>query len=460
MSTPTHLPLSAEIRTHALTQKEEVFRQLSELVAFDSVHGESGHEEDCRSAAAWVSQALTEAGLTVDEIVTADGSIALVGQRHISAEAPTVLLYSHYDVVLAGERTKWLSDPFTLTEREGRWYGRGSADCKGNLVMHLAALRTLEQFEETPRVNLKVLIEGSEEQGGEGLDKLIAERPELFAADAILIADTGNAAVGKPTLTTSLRGGAQVTVTLNTLRTPVHSGMFGGAAPDAVAALVRLLNTLRDERGRTVIDGVDTSTRWEGEPYDAETFRADAGVLGGVELMGDESDSPADFVWARPSVTITGFTSTPVAEAVNAVPATASARLNLRVGPGTSAADTAAKLAEHLRHNTPWGALVEVEVADVNEPFSADTSSPALSLLGKALASAYGAEQTGTVGSGGSIPLCTALQQAHPEAEIALFGVEEPQSTIHSPNESVDPSEILHIAAAEALFLLNYGDQN
>lgn len=460
MSTPTHLPLSTEIREHAFSQKEEVFRQLTELVAFDSVHGEPGHESDCRSAAAWVSQALAGAGLTVDEIVTADGSIALLGQRQVSESAPTVLLYAHYDVVLAGERGKWLSDPFTLTEREGRWYGRGAADCKGNLVMHLAALRTLEEFEEQPRVNLKVLIEGSEEQGGEGLDKLIAERPELFAADAILIADTGNAAVGKPTLTTSLRGGAQVTVTLDTLRTPVHSGMFGGAAPDATAALVRLLDTLRDEQGRTVIDGVDTGIRWEGEPYAAETFRGDAGVLEGVSLMGDESDSPADFVWARPAVTITGFTSTPVAEAINAVPATAAAQLNLRVGPGTSAADTAGKLAEHLRRHTPWGAHVSVTVADVNEPFSADTSSPALSLLGTALASAYGAERTGTVGSGGSIPLCIALQEAHPTAEIALFGVEEPQSTIHSPNESVDPDEILHIAAAEALFLLNYGAQN
>lgn len=457
MNTPTQLPLSAEIREHVRNRQDEIFRQLAELVAFDSVHGVPGHEEDCHAAAAWVSEALQSAGLLVDEIVTADGSIALLGQRQVSADAPTVLLYSHYDVVLAGDPAKWNSAPFTLTEREGRWYGRGAADCKGNLVMHLAALQALENFEETPRANLKVLIEGSEEQGGEGLDSLIAEHPELFAAEVILIADTGNAAVGKPTLTTTLRGGAQVTVTLDTLHTPVHSGMFGGAAPDATAALIRVLDTLRDDRGRTVIDGVDTSARWTGEPYDAETFRTDAGVLAGVALMGDESDSPADFVWARPAVTVTGFTSTPVAVAINAVPATASAQLNLRVGPGTSAADTAAKLAAHLRNHTPWGAQVEVTVTDVNEPFSADTSSPALSLLGRALSSAYGAEDTGTVGSGGSIPLCTALQAAHPDAEIALFGVEEPQSTIHSPNESVDPSEIIHIAAAEALFLLNYG---
>lgn len=461
MTEPQNPARAADIRDHIAAQRDQIFRELSEILAFDSVHAEPGHEADNAGAARWVHRALRELGLSVRAIDTVDGSTTLLGASPEISGAPTVLLYSHYDVVPAGDPEKWLSDPFTLTEREGRWYGRGAADCKGNLVMHLAALRAVAAHSGTegPGVNIRVLVEGSEERGGEGLDQLIQQRPELFGADAILIADTGNAAVGVPTLTTTLRGGAQLTVTVDTLRTPVHSGMFGGAAPDATAALIRLLDTLRDDQGRTVIDGVDTSARWEGEPYDAETFRADAGVLDGVSLMGDETDSPADFVWARPAVTVTGFTSTPVATAVNAVPATASAKLNLRVAPGMSAADAAAKLAAHLETHVPWGARVNVAVDDVNEAFRSDTSGPALSLLNAALARAYDAERTGTVGSGGSIPLCTALQSAHPDAEIALFGVEEPKSTIHSPNESVDPSEIIHIAAAEALFLLSYGKQ-
>lgn len=446
------------IREHTANQREQLFDELSQLVAFDSVHAEPGHEDANAGAADWVTRALENLGLDVRQIPTTDGSTAVLGQRKGSEGAPTVLLYSHYDIVPAGDRSTWISDPFTLTERDGRWYGRGAADCKGNLVMHLAALRALADAEVQPDLNLKVLVEGSEERGGEGLDQLIREQPELFAADAILIADTGNAAVGTPTLTTTLRGGAQVTVTVDTLGAPVHSGMFGGAAPDAVAALVRLLDSLKDEHGRTTIDGVDTSARWEGEPYDAETFRADAGVLPGVDLAGDSTDSPADFVWARPAVTITGFTSTPVAEAVNAVPATAQAVLNLRVAPGMSAAITADYLADHLRNHAPWGAQVDIQLADINEAFRADTSSPALALLGQSLAAAYGTGEFTTVGSGGSIPLCTALQNAFPQAEIALFGVEEPQSTIHSPNESVAPSEIIHVAAAEALFLLNYTD--
>ncbi len=445
-----------DVRAHIHSQRERIFSDLSALVSFNSVHGQPGLEEQSTGAADWTRRALEEAGLAVEAIPTVDGSTALIGRRDAAEGMPTVLLYSHYDVVPAGDPKEWISDPFTLTERDGRWYGRGAADCKGNLVMHLAALRAVEAAGGTG-LGLKVVIEGSEERGGEGLETLLAERPELFTADAILIADSGNAAVGVPTLTTTLRGGAQLTVTVDTLRAPVHSGMFGGAAPDAVAALVRMLDSLRDDRGRTVIDGVETQQRWDGEPYAAETFRADAGVLDGVELMGDDADSPADFVWARPAVTVTGFTSTPVAEAVNAVPATASAQLNLRVPAGMDAADVAEKLAAHLRERTPWGAQVDVRIADVNQPFRTDPSGPALGRLRACLAAAYGATESATIGSGGSIPLTLALQNAFPDAEVALFGVEEPQSTIHSPNESVDPTEIANIAAAEALFLLEHG---
>ena len=441
---------------HVAGQRDRIFTDLSELVAFNSVHAEPGCEADNAAAAAWVEAALTELGLTVTAHTTVDGSIAVIGRQEPAEGMPTVLLYSHYDVVPAGDPVRWTSDPFTLTEREGRWYGRGAADCKGNLVMHLAALRALEATGGTG-LGLIVLVEGSEERGGAGLEALLADTPDLFRADAILIADSGNVAVGVPTLTTMLRGGAQLTVTVDTLRAPQHSGLFGGAAPDAVAALVRLLDSLRDEHGRTVIDGVDCTGTWEGEPYARETFRRDAGILDGVEIMGADVDEPADMVWARPAVTVTGFTSTPVAEAVNAVPATAAAQLNLRVPPGMDAADVATRLEEHLKAHVPWGARVTIETGDVNNPFATDTSGPALATLRACLAAAYGTEQTTTVGSGGSIPLTLALREQFPDAEIALFGVEEPQTTIHSPDESVSPEEVVRIATAEAAFLQVWG---
>ncbi|MGC2864600.1 dipeptidase [Corynebacterium glutamicum] len=439
-------------------QREQIFTQLKEIVSFNSVHSDPNLLEDYAGAKDWVRETLTTAGLTVSEFPAEDGTTNFIGTRKGSEGAPKVLLYSHFDVVPSGPLDLWDTNPFELTERDAghgtRWYGRGAADCKGNLVMHLAALRAVEASGDTT-LNLTYVVEGSEEMGGGALSALIKDKPELFDADVILIADSGNASVGTPTLTTTLRGGGQVTVTVNTLEGAVHSGQYGGAAPDAVAALVRVLDTLRDEHGRTVIDGVNTTANWEGEPYDPETFRSDAGILDGVDIMGD-GDNPASMLWSRPAISITGFTSTPVAEALNAVPATASAKLNLRVPAGLEANDVAEKLKQHLINHTPWGAKITVEIDDINQPFSTDITGPAMSTLASCLSAAYEGKDLVTEGSGGSIPLCTELIEVNPEAELALYGVEEPLTVIHSANESVDPNEIRDIATAEALFLLNY----
>ena len=232
-------------------------------------------------------------------IETADGSLAVVGHSPAPDGAPTVLLYSHYDVQPAGDLAAWGSSPWALTERDGRWYGRGAADCKGNLVMLLTALRAL------PRpwpVGIRVVCEGSEEMSTGGLAALVRPEPELFAADVMLVADAGNIELGTPTVTTSLRGTGSVVVTVETLAGPVHSGMFGGAAPDALAALVSMLATLRDEDGETTIGGLDAGGTWTGADYPVERFRADAGVLDGVSVLG--SGSVADALWARPAVNV------------------------------------------------------------------------------------------------------------------------------------------------------------
>lgn len=442
-----------KVRPLVAAQRDQIFQDLSEITSFNSVQGVPELSEDHAQAAAWVKKAFESVGLDVTSYN--EESPIFIATKPAVNNAPTVLLYCHYDVVPAGDLTKWESNPFTLTERNGRWYARGAADCKGNMVMHLAALRAINELGGTD-LGIKVLVEGSEEQGGPHLSKLIQQQPELFQSDVILIADSGNTAVGQPTLTTSLRGGAQITVQVDTLRAPVHSGSFGGAAPDATAALIRLIDSFRDEYGRTVIDGVDCTTKWPGEQYDSETFRQDAGVLDGVTIMGTPEDNPADMVWSRPAITVTGFTSTPVAQAYNAVPATASAVLNLRVPPGMDASEVAAAVTKHLRAHVPWGARLNIQVEDVNAPFSADISGPAVALFSQCLGGAYGDKDLAVVGSGGSIPLCAELLDAVPNAELTLFGVEEPLTTVHSPNESVDPSEIEHVAVAEAAFLLSY----
>ncbi|KQU52187.1 beta-Ala-His dipeptidase [Rhodococcus sp. Leaf278] len=439
----------ADVRSHIEAAMPRAKEELAELVRFTSVHDPRQFPvEECIGAARWVQQAFLDAGIPdVQSIETVDGSLAVVGSRPAPAGAPTVLLYSHYDVQPPGDRNIWDSEPFELTERDGRWYGRGSADCKGNVIMHLLALRALG---ESLGVGVRIVCEGSEEMGTGGLEALVEQRPELFTADVVVIGDTGNARVGLPTVTTTLRGIANVVVNVETLAGEVHSGMYGGPAPDALAALVRMLSTLRNERGDTVVDGLDATQTWDGVEYDTEQFRSDAGVLDGVGLAG--SGTVADAVWARPALTILGIDCPPVVGSAAAISPRASARLNLRVPPGMDPSAAQDALVAHLEAHTPWNARVTVEREAVGSPFRAKTDGPGYAALSGALEEAFG-HPMGTAGQGGSIPLCNALAQVLPDAEIVLMGVEEPRCRIHAPNESVDPTEIEKMAVAEALFL-------
>ncbi|MDO5030567.1 MAG: dipeptidase [Corynebacterium sp.] len=448
--------LTDSLRDHISAQRDTIRTQLTKLVSYPSVHGTAETKQACIDAAQAVTDMYAELGIELEHHHTVDGSIALSGFVPGSSEsAKTVLLYSHYDVQPAGDESAWTADPWTLDERDGRWYGRGTADCKGNVVMHLAALRALRDDAISDQVempNIKIIVEGSEERGSAGLNNLIATQPALFDADVILIADVGNAEVGQPTLVTTLRGTADVEVRVDALEGPVHSGMFGGAAPDALAALIRMLDSLRDENGFTSIDGLDCSQRWEGLEYDPETFRADAGVLDSVDLISDDNTSVSDLTWARPSVIVTGIDCPPATNAVNAIPATAKAHINFRIPGGVDPAEAQEALENHLRAHAPWGVKVTVERDELANPFRANVEGEVVQLVSDSLSAAYGKE-TATLGEGASIPLCATLLEAVPDADIALYGVEEPQARIHSADESVDPNEIRDIAIGEAIFL-------
>jgi acetylornithine deacetylase/succinyl-diaminopimelate desuccinylase-like protein len=316
--------------------------------------------------------------------------------------------------------------------------------------MHLTALRALG--DDVP-VNLKVIVEGSEEQGTGGLEDFVTRNPELLRADAILVRDTGNAAVGVPASTVSLRGLVNVVVTVTSLGGELHSGMFGGAAPDALAALIQILSTLRDRAGNTTIAGLPHDRIWPGAPYPADQFRSDAALVTGAELLGDGTVS--DMIWARPAVTVLGIDCPPVVGSAAAIQPHARARLNLRVPPGTDAVKAQDALIAQLHAAAPWGFRVEVTPEALGQPFEARTGGPAYRALSSAMRDAYGREMT-ALGQGGSIPLCNVFAETYPSAEIILIGVEEPLALIHAPNESVDPREIANLALAEALFLQSY----
>jgi acetylornithine deacetylase/succinyl-diaminopimelate desuccinylase-like protein len=442
-----------ELRERIAALMPQARDELSELVAIRSVaDARQFPPEECAAAAQWLLDKFKEVGFSdVHLAETADGSQAVVGSRPgADSTAPTVLLYSHYDVQPPLDEHAWRTPPFQLTEVEGRWYGRGAADCKGNIVAHLTALRALG--DDIP-VNLKLVFEGSEEQGTGGLEDFVPKNADLLRADAILVCDTGNAAVGQPAVTVSLRGLVNVVVTVRALESEIHSGMFGGAAPDALAALVAMLGTLRDKNGNTTIRGLDNTQTWSGELYPPEQFRGDAGVLDGVSLLGDGSVS--DMLWARPAVTILGIDCPPILGSTAAIVPDAAARLNLRIPPGTDPGQAHKALVDHLQAVAPWGVRATVDLEGDGASFNAATDGPAYDAISSAMHEAFGKPMS-TLGQGGSIPLCNVFAETYPDAELIMMGVEEPAALIHAPNESVAPSEIQSMALVEALFMQRY----
>ncbi|MER5797842.1 dipeptidase [Streptomyces mirabilis] len=429
--------------------------ELAELVAFKSVADFDQYpRSESEGAANWIAGALRAEGFQdVALLDTPDGTQSVYGFLPGPEGAKTVLLYAHYDVQPPLDEAAWTTPPFELTERAGRWYGRGAADCKGGFIMHLLALRALKANGGVP-VGVKVIVEGSEEQGTGGLERYAEQHPELLTADTVVIGDVGNFRLGLPTVTSTLRGMTLVRVQIDTLEGNLHSGQFGGAAPDALGALIRVLDSLRAEDGSTTIDGLTGDARWEGLQYEEEAFRKDAKVLDGVELVG--SGTVADRIWARPAVTVLGIDCPPVVGATPSVQAGARALVSLRVPPGVDAVEATKLLQAHLEARTPWGARVRTEQIGQGQPFRADTSSPAYTAMAEAMAVAYPGEEMQSAGQGGSIPLCNTLASLYPHAEILLIGLSEPQAQIHAVNESVSPDELERLSVTEALFLQKY----
>jgi len=438
---------TSDLQSRIARLMPQLHADLERLVRLPSVAFEGYPEEPLRQTAAAVADLLRTAGMPRVELLEIPGGPPVVhAVRPAAPGAPTVLLYAHYDVQPAGDESAWTSPPFAPTERAGRLYGRGAADDKSGIIMHSGALQALGA---DCRVGVKVLIEGQEEIGCGSLDDFLLRRPDLVAADAIVIADGGNHSLGMPTLTTSLRGMAALDITAETLTGPVHSGSFGGAAPDALVALCRIIATLHDEAGNVAVKGLD-HIAYAGAEYEESAYRAHAGVLPGVELIGD--GSIADHLFAGPSINVIGIDAPAVDGALNALVPRARARISVRLAPDQDPAGALRLVERHLRAVTPWGVRVTVTPNGTGEGFLARTDGPAYAAAAGALRAAFGRDVV-QFGQGGSIPLVAALKNIVPGAEMILWGAEEPLCKIHAPDESVDLGELQRMVLAEALFL-------
>ena len=420
--------------------------ELIDLIAIPSV-SEPGFAAASRPALLQARDAVAAlfegAGCAVGSLELPDTAPAVTGEIPAPEGAPTVLLYSHYDVGPAGDLSLWHSPPFEPTERDGAIFGRGAADSKSNIMAHIGALRA---WGGRPPVGVRVVIEGMEEVGGGGLTTYPPQHPEMFDADVMIIADMGNVRPGVPTLTVTLRGTATVTVEVRTLASAKHSGSYGGAAPDALLALIRALATLHDDHGDVAVDGLRRE-EWTGAGHTEEEFRALAEVVDGQPLIG--TGSLGSRVWSGPAITVTGIDVPSVGQAVNAVSPYARAKLNLRVHPEQDAQEAQAALMRHLEKQMPFGIRLEVHPGATGNGFAARTSSAAYDAALEAWSAAWSAE-TVTIGAGGSIPLVSSLQQAVPDADILMVGTIDGFANIHGPNERVLLDEFEKVTLAEA----------
>ena len=401
-------------------------------------------------ASAEATAALLEAeGLTV-EIVREGGRPAVIAHIDGPEGAPTVMLYAHHDVQPPGDDALWDSPPFEPTERDGRLYGRGAADDKAGIMAHLAALRA--HSGKLP-VGVTVFVEGEEEIGSDSLPTILERHGEKLRADAIVLADSTNWAIGEPALTTTLRGMIRVVVTVTTLDHGIHSGMFGGPVPDAITALVRLLATMHDDTGNVAVAGLKEGVAADLD-YDEARLRAESGLLDGVDLIG--SGSILSRIWTKPSITTIGIDAPTVARSSNTLVPTASAKISMRLAPDEFDLDGFEALKKHLLDHAPWGARVEVHLDDRGNGFAAHAQGPVYDQARAAFADAWGVQPV-DIGVGGSIPFVAAFAEKFPQAAILVTGVEDPDARAHGANESLHLGEFEKVCVAEAVLLARLG---
>lgn len=464
-------PATQEAAKYFETDFKNVLNDLKEISKIPSISFEGFPASEVVRSAEATAAMMREAGLkNVELIRLGDAHPYVYGDLCETPGAPTLLLYAHHDVQPLGREEKWETPAFTPTEKEGpgglRLYGRGTADDKAGILVHLAAIRAYLRTSKKLPVNVKVLIEGEEEIGSLHLLEFLEKYKTKCQADILVLTDTANFDCGIPALTTAIRGLCQFDIELRALDKTVHSGMWGGPVPDSAMALSKLLAKLVNEEGRITVPGVlegwkkpDAAElkRHEEIPEEESKFREQSGMIPSAKLL-REGPSLIAQTWRYPSLTVNALQSSSRKQASNIINDIAWARVTVRLAAGMKPENVVSSMSKFIKENIPWGCELELHTDGSGSPWSVDPVGPAFDAASRAMEKAYGRKPV-FMGCGGSIPFVEPFAKALGGAPALLVGVEDPYTNAHGENESLLISDFKKACLTQIYLFAELGQQ-
>jgi acetylornithine deacetylase/succinyl-diaminopimelate desuccinylase-like protein len=455
--------LSAATETFVRQNRGRLLDELKEFVRIPSVSTLPEHRSDIDRAASFVADSLRKAGMEHVEIIPTDKHPLIYADWMHAPGKPTVLCYGHYDVQPADPLELWKTPPFEPSERDGNLYARGTADDKGQMYMHIKAVEALRAVNGTLPLNVKFLIEGEEEVGGASIAKYVAEQPDKLRADVALVSDTAMYAEGVPTLCVGLRGLVYAEIEATGPMRDLHSGLYGGAAPNAVSGLIELLAKAKDANGVIQIPGVYEGVE-EPAPAELESWRSLPfrevdflkNEVGATELTGEAERSVLERIWSRPTFEVHGiaggFTG-PGSKTV--IPATATAKVSFRLVPRQDPDRVIRAFEEWVKKNAPKGIRTRVRILGASPGLVVNPEHPAIRVAAKAFGDIFG-KATVFIRSGGSIPVVGDFA-THLGIPTVLMGFGLPDDGLHSPNEKYKVDNYYKGIMTIAQFFEQYG---
>jgi acetylornithine deacetylase/succinyl-diaminopimelate desuccinylase-like protein len=446
---------------HSLNDEQQRYLdELNELLRIPSISTLSEHRDDIRRAAEWIAADLRRSGLDNVRVIDTAGHPLVYADWLHAPDQPTVLIYGHYDVQPPDPLDEWLSPPFEPTLRNGNLYARGSADDKGQLYAHLKAVeRLMREGNGTLPVNVRFLIEGEEEVGGEGIEEYVKQHPDELACDAVIISDSHMFADGLPSLVAGLRGMVYTELTVQGASHDLHSGMYGGVAPNPIHALAHIVAKLKDEEGRIQVPGFYSSVRtlteqereqWAALPYNEDEMRERE--IGSAMLTGEPGFTALERTWARPTLDANGIVGGFTGEgAKTVIPAVARCKISMRLVPDQNPEAIGQAFRAYVEKVCPPWATVQVQLIHYAEPVLLPTDTPYMKAALEALQEVFGREPVIT-GGGGSIPIVSLFSKVLGAPSI-LMGFGLPDDNLHAPNEKMKLDNVFRGIDASARYL-------